>query len=51
MFSKNPEIAEQQWVATIEEWRKKVKLEKFILLGHSFGGYLATSYAISYPER
>ncbi|ERL93746.1 hypothetical protein D910_11032 [Dendroctonus ponderosae] len=51
VFSKNHETCEQQWVSTIEEWRKKVNLEKFILLGHSFGGYLATSYAISYPER
>ncbi|KAH1007999.1 hypothetical protein HUJ04_005158 [Dendroctonus ponderosae] len=51
VFSKNHETSEQQWVSTIEEWRKKVNLEKFILLGHSFGGYLATSYAISYPER
>ena len=27
------------------------QLDKFILLGHSFGGYLASAYAIRYPNR
>lgn len=38
-------------VKAVEEWRKEMKLERFILLGHSMGGFLATSYALSYPER
>lgn len=38
-------------VKSIEEWRKEMKLEKFILLGHSMGGFLATSYSISYPDK
>ncbi|XP_050305853.1 (Lyso)-N-acylphosphatidylethanolamine lipase-like [Anthonomus grandis grandis] len=50
-FAKNHETSEQQWVNALEEWRKEVKLDKFILLGHSFGGYLATSYAINHPDR
>ncbi|KAF7281538.1 hypothetical protein GWI33_004573 [Rhynchophorus ferrugineus] len=50
-FANDCETAEQQWISTIEAWRKQLKMDKFILLGHSFGGYLATSYAINYPNR
>ncbi|VDO04313.1 unnamed protein product, partial [Rodentolepis nana] len=49
-----PETAEEiemKYVEVIEEWRKNMDLDKFILLGHSMGGFLATSYALSYPER
>ena len=48
----NPLEVENQFINSIEAWRKKINLEKkFILLGHSLGGFLATSYAIKYPER
>jgi len=50
-FSTDPEQVEQQYVNSIEKWRSEIKLEKFILLGHSFGGYLATAYSIQHPER
>lgn len=43
--------AEKYYVHSIEEWRKKVGLEQFVLLGHSFGGYLACSYTLAHPER
>lgn len=49
-FSKNAAMAEMQFVDSVEEWRKEMKLDSFILLGHSFGGYLASSFAIKYPE-
>lgn len=42
---------EGQWIETIERWRNKEGIDKFILCGHSFGGYLCGSYAIKYPER
>ncbi|KAJ8664527.1 hypothetical protein QAD02_006189 [Eretmocerus hayati] len=50
-FSKDALEAESQLVTSIEQWREQMKLEKFILLGHSLGGYLAMSYSIKYPER
>ncbi|VVC26343.1 Alpha/beta hydrolase fold-1,Alpha/Beta hydrolase fold [Cinara cedri] len=50
-FSKDPEQVEVQYVNAIEKWRSEIKLDKFILLGHSFGGYLATAYSIQHPER
>lgn len=50
-FSCDAEKAEQQLVDSVEEWRREVGLQRFILLGHSMGGYIATSYALRYPER
>ena len=50
-FPKDALEAEKVFVQSLEEWRKMVGLEKFILLGQSFGGYLACSYSISYPDR
>ncbi|XP_024130220.1 (Lyso)-N-acylphosphatidylethanolamine lipase isoform X3 [Oryzias melastigma] len=50
-FPSDAAKAEEQFVDSIEQWRESVGLEKMILLGHSLGGYLATSYAIQYPSR
>ncbi|KAK9892129.1 hypothetical protein WA026_018329 [Henosepilachna vigintioctopunctata] len=50
-YSSDSLEVEQQMVNSVEEWRKEMKLEKFIFLGHSLGGFLATSYAIMYPHR
>lgn len=41
--------AEDWFIDALEEWRKKRKIERFTLLGHSLGGYLAVSYSIKYP--
>ncbi|KFA67661.1 hypothetical protein S40285_00904 [Stachybotrys chlorohalonatus IBT 40285] len=43
--------AENWFVDALEEWRKARKIERFTLLGHSLGGYLAVSYALKYPGR
>eukprot|EP01134_Creolimax_fragrantissima_P006303 CFRG6303T1 len=36
---------------SLERWREYVGIEKFHLLGHSLGGYLAAQYALQYPHR
>ncbi|KAF2870445.1 Alpha/Beta hydrolase protein [Massariosphaeria phaeospora] len=43
--------AEDWFIDALEEWRIKRGLERFTLLGHSLGGYLATAYALKYPGR
>lgn len=34
-----------------EEWRAIHGIERFVFVGHSLGGYLATLYALDYPQR
>ncbi|KAH7385165.1 Alpha/Beta hydrolase protein [Phaeosphaeria sp. MPI-PUGE-AT-0046c] len=41
--------SESWFVDALEEWRIKRGLDKFTLLGHSLGGYLAVAYALKYP--
>lgn len=41
--------AENWFIDALEEWRKIRKIERFTLMGHSMGGYLAVSYALKYP--
>jgi cardiolipin-specific phospholipase len=43
--------AENWFIDALEEWRIERKLERFTLLGHSLGGYMATAYALKYPGR
>ncbi|CAH8512081.1 unnamed protein product [Dicrocoelium dendriticum] len=43
--------AEVLFVDSFEEWRAAMGLSKFILVGHSLGGYISTSYAIRHPEK
>ncbi|XP_075981065.1 pummelig isoform X2 [Anticarsia gemmatalis] len=50
-FATDAAKAEAQWVESVEEWRREVNLPRFILLGHSLGGYIATAYALKYPDR
>ena len=41
--------AENFFVDALEEWRKQRNIDKFTLIGHSLGGYLAVVYALRYP--
>jgi cardiolipin-specific phospholipase len=41
--------AENWFIDALEEWRIVRKIEKFTLLGHSMGGYMAVAYALKYP--
>ncbi|KAI5779213.1 Alpha/Beta hydrolase protein [Geopyxis carbonaria] len=43
--------AEDWFIDALEEWRKIKGIDKFTLLGHSFGGYLSVRYCLKYPER
>lgn len=38
-------------IADIEQLRKSLRIEHWIVLGHSFGGMLASYYATVHPER
>ncbi|KAJ1965959.1 hypothetical protein GGI12_000390 [Dipsacomyces acuminosporus] len=43
--------AEAFFVESLEEWRKRVGIERMTLCGHSFGGYMSALYALRYPEH
>lgn len=50
-FKTDPEGAEEQFVAALDEWREKVGLDEMVLLGHNLGGYLSAAYTLKYPQR
>jgi proline iminopeptidase len=41
----------EQQLADIERIRKILKAERIVLIGHSYGGYIATLYALEFPEH
>ena len=50
-FSKDSQECIDSYVDSVEKWRQSLKLEKFVLLGHSFGAYLSYFYLLKYPQR
>jgi len=51
IFSEDSEEAETQFINILEAWRSKLNLDKMILVGHSFGGFLSFAYSIKHPSR
>jgi len=49
--SETIESADNFFVESLEAWRSMNDIDKMILSGHSFGGYVAVAYAERYPER
>lgn len=39
------------FVNSLEKWRQLMNLGKINLLGHSFGGFISSKYALYYPEN
>lgn len=46
-----PEEVINYFSTKLEQWRKNIKIEKMILVGHSIGGYFAGNYAIKHQDR
>ena len=49
--AKTPEEAEHFFIIPLELCRDKLGVDKMVLAGHSFGGYIAGCYTESFPSR
>ena len=48
--AKTPEEAEAHYVQSLHRFQSALKLDRVIILGHSFGGMIAAAYALRYPS-
>jgi pimeloyl-ACP methyl ester carboxylesterase len=48
---KGPEQAEDYFTSFLEGWRQSVGLKRFVLLGHSLGGYVSACYALKHHDK
>ena len=49
-YEKGDGYTVEQAVGDLENLRKALNIEKWVVLGHSYGGFLAKYYAVNYPE-
>lgn len=42
---------EDWFIDSLEQWRIKRGINQFVLMGHSFGGYLSSAYALKYNKK
>lgn len=46
-----PPYTHEQWVADVDALREHFGIEKFIMQGGSYGGFITLEYAIAHPDR
>ena len=39
-------LVQKFFVDALEEWRKQMKIQRFVLVGHSLGAVISTAYAV-----
>jgi proline iminopeptidase len=46
-----PPFTHEQWVADVDALREWAGVERFVMAGGSYGGFIAMEYAIRHPQR
>lgn len=46
-----PPLTHEQWAADVEGLRAHFELDRFVMAGGSYGGFIAMEYALRYPDR
>jgi proline iminopeptidase len=46
-----PPFSHEQWVADVDALRQWAGVERFVMAGGSYGGFISMEYAIRHPER
>ncbi|CAG9607544.1 alpha/beta fold hydrolase [Pseudoneobacillus rhizosphaerae] len=46
-----PPFTHDQWTSDIDELRKQLNIEKMMIHGGSYGGFISLEYVLRYPER
>lgn len=50
-MSTNAEECLEKMTSLLDKWRRAMNIKEFILLGHSFGGYLSSAYTVKNPAQ